>query len=60
MSSNQILYILAAALLALAVGAVTLSSRPDMGEMSQTLWAIAIVCIAAALGLVTVLALNWL
>jgi hypothetical protein len=56
---NQILLILSVALLVIAVGAVVLSSRPALREMSQTLWAIAMVCIAVTLGFLTVLALNW-
>jgi hypothetical protein len=56
---NQILLFLAVVLLVIAVGAVVLSSRPALREMSQSLWAIAIVCIAATLGLLTALALNW-
>jgi FtsH-binding integral membrane protein len=54
---NQIFLILAVVLLVTAVGAVVLSSRPALREISQTLWAIAIVCIAATLGLL--IALDW-
>jgi hypothetical protein len=56
---NQILLISAVLLLLIAIGAVILSSRTALREMSQTLWAVAIVCIAATLGLLTALALNW-
>ena len=57
---NQIFHILAVVLLVIAAGALALSSRPALREMSQTLWVIAIVCIAVTLGLITALALNWL
>jgi hypothetical protein len=50
MSWRAALNILAAAMLIIAVGSVILAARPGMHQVSQTLWAIAIILSAGVLG----------